>query len=137
MRVPRSFRATKPICSETGCRNPFDLWVEDGWVGMVSLSLPTIPVVAEEGGVGESHPLLYVRWHERVYDTDDQGGDVWYHERRELTVYGRDMRKGIGLVDGIALFSSIDLPLRAKPCQTNPSQKQMDRERWPQIVPDL
>ena len=47
-----------------------------GWmVGMVSLSLPTIPVIAEEGGVGDSHPLLYVRWHERVYDTDDQGND--------------------------------------------------------------
>ena len=43
-------------------------FVGRGWmVGMVSLSLPTIPVVAEEGGVGESHPLLYVRWHDRVY----------------------------------------------------------------------
>ena len=47
-----------------------------GWmVGMVSLSLPTIPVIAEEGGVGDSHPLLYVRWHERVYTKDDQGND--------------------------------------------------------------
>ena len=69
-------------------------FVGRGWmVGMVSLSLPTIPVVAEEGGVGESHPLLYVRWHERVYSQDDQGNDRWYHERRELTVYGRDMKK--------------------------------------------
>ena len=109
-----------------------------GWmVGMVSLSLPTIPVVAEEGGVGDSHPLLYVRWHERVYSQDDQGNDHWWHQRRELTVYGRDMKKEIGLVDGIALFSSTGVPLRAKPCQTNRPQKQMDRERWPQIVPDL
>ena len=56
-----------------------------GWmVGMASLSLPTLPVIVEEGGVGDSHPLLYVRWHERVHDTDDQGNDVWYHERRVL-----------------------------------------------------
>ena len=98
-------------------------------VGMVSLSLPTIPVIAEEGGVGDSHPLLYVRWHERVHDTDDQGDDVWYHERRELTVYGRDMRK--------QLLSSTGVSLRAKPCETNPTQKQMDRGQWRQIVPDL
>ena len=31
MRVPKSFRATKPISSETDCRNPFDLWDVDGW----------------------------------------------------------------------------------------------------------
>ena len=48
-----------------------------GWmVGMVSLSLPTIPVIAEEGGVGDSHPLLYVRWHERVHDKRSRGGCV-------------------------------------------------------------
>ena len=53
-------------------------------VGMVSLSLPTIPVIGEDF-VGNAEPLLYVRWHERVYDKDDQGNDVWFHERRELT----------------------------------------------------
>ena len=64
-----------------------------GWmVGMVSLSLPTIPVIGEDF-VGDSHPLLYVRWHERVYDKDDQGDDVWFHERRELTLRGQDMKK--------------------------------------------
>ena len=76
-----------------------------GWmVGMVSLSLPTIPVIAEEGEVGDSHPLLYARWHERVHDTDDQGGDVWYHERREFTVYGRDMRKEMASSTGSHFF---------------------------------
>ena len=79
-----------------------------GWmVGMASLSLPTIPVVTEEGGVGESHPLLYVRWHERAHDTDDQGGDVWYHERRELTVYGRDMRKELASSTGSQFFHQL------------------------------
>jgi len=61
-------------------------------VGMVSLSLPTIPVVGEDF-VGNAEPLLYVRWHERVYDKDDQGDDVWFHERRELTLRGQDMKK--------------------------------------------
>jgi len=51
-------------------------FVGRGWmVGMVSLSLPTIPVVGEDF-VGNQEPLLYVRWHERVYAKDDQGDDV-------------------------------------------------------------
>ena len=79
-----------------------------GWmVGMVSLSLPTIPVIAEEGGVGDSHPLLYVRWHERVYTKDDQGNDRWYHERREFTVYGRDMRKEMTSSTGSHFFHQL------------------------------
>ena len=79
-----------------------------GWmVGMASLSLPTIPVLAEEGGVGDSHPLLYVRWHERVYIQDDQGNDRWYHERRELTVYGARYEKGDDLVDGVQFFHQL------------------------------
>ena len=61
-------------------------------MGMVSLSLPTIPVVGEDF-VGNAEPLLYVRWHERVYDKDDQGNDEWFHERRELTLRGQDMKK--------------------------------------------
>ena len=76
-------------------------------VGMVSLSLPTILVIVEEGGVGDSHPLLYVRWHERVYDTDDQGNDRWYHERRELTIYGRDMRKEMASSTGSHFFHQL------------------------------
>ena len=93
-------------------------------VGMMSLSLPTIPVIAEEGGVGDSHPLLYVRWHERVHDTDDQGGDVWYHERREFTVYGRDMRKEMASSMGSHFFHQLVYRYeqsRAK--QTHPKNK--------------
>ena len=79
-----------------------------GWtVGMASLSLPTIPVVAEEGGVGESHPLLYVRWHERVHDKDEQGNDVWWHQRRELFTYGRDMKKELASSTGSHLLHQL------------------------------
>ena len=28
-----------------------------------------------------------------MYDKDDQGDDVWFHERRELTLRGQDMKK--------------------------------------------
>ena len=99
--------------------------MERGWmVGMVSLSLPTIPVIAEEGGVGESHPLLYVRWHERVYAQDDQGNDRWWHQRRELTVYGRDMRKELASSTGSHFFHQLVYRYeqsRAK--QTEPKNK--------------
>ena len=68
-------------------------FVGRGWmVGIVSLSLPSIPTVGEDF-VGNAEPLLYVRWHERVYDKDDKGDDVWFHERRELTLRGQDMKK--------------------------------------------
>ena len=80
-------------------------FVGRGWmVGMVSLSLPTIPVIAEEGLVGDSHPLLYVRWHERVYSKDDFGNDRWWHERRELFTYGRDMKKELASSTGSHFF---------------------------------
>jgi len=74
-------------------------------VGMVSLSLPSIPVV-EQQLVGDSHPLLYVRWHERVHDKDDQGNDVWWHQRRELFVYGRDMRDQLLSSTGSHFFTN-------------------------------
>ena len=93
-------------------------------VGMVSLSLPTIPVVAEEGGVGESHPLLYVRWHDRVYSKDDQGNDHWYHERRELFTYGRDMKKELASSTGSHLFHQLVYRYeQARAKQTAPKNK--------------
>jgi len=75
-------------------------------VGMVSLSLPTIPVVGEQF-VPDSNPLLYVRWHERVYAKDDQRGDVWWHQRRELFVYGRDMRDHLSSSTGVQFFHQL------------------------------
>jgi len=93
-------------------------------VGMVSLSLPTIPVVAEEGGLGESHPLLYVRWHERVYSKDDQGNDRWWHQRRELFVYGRDMRKEMASSTGSHFFHQLVYRyVQARAKQTQPLNK--------------
>ena len=82
-------------------------FVGRGWmVGMVSLSLPTIPVVGEDF-VGNQEPLLYVRWHERVHDTDDQGNDVWFHERRELTLRGQDMKEEMASSTGSQFFHKL------------------------------
>ena len=75
-------------------------------VGMVSLSLPTIPVEGEHF-VSDPDPLLYVRWHERVYAKDDQGDDVWWHQRRELTVRGRDMKDGVASSTGSQFFHKL------------------------------
>ena len=55
-------------------------FVGRGWqVGMVSLSLPTIPPIGQPF-VNEKDPLLFVRWHERVYVKDDQDNDRWWHQ---------------------------------------------------------
>ena len=62
-------------------------------VGMVSLSLPTIPVVAEEGGVGDSHPLLYVRWHEHDFKVEEFG-DAWWFQEQGMDREGSRHEKG-------------------------------------------
>ena len=68
-------------------------FVGRGWmVGMVSLSLPAIPVV-EQQLVGDSYPLLYVRWHEHDFKIDDWGSEAWWYEQQEWTVRGQDMKK--------------------------------------------
>ena len=61
-------------------------------MGMVSVSLPAIPVV-EQQLVGDSHPLLYVRWHEHDFKIDDWGQEAWWYEQQEWTVRGQDMKK--------------------------------------------
>ena len=73
---------------------------------MVSLSLPTFPVVGEQF-VNEKDPLLFVRWHERVYDQDDEGNDRWWHERRELKILGKDMKEGFLLSAGYQFFQKL------------------------------
>jgi len=90
MPVPVSFLTTVSVILETVCR-----FVGRGWqVRMVTLSLPAIPVVGEQF-VNEKDPLLYVRWHERVYGKDDQDNDRWWHERRELKILGEDMKESL------------------------------------------
>ena len=100
-------------------------FVGRGWqVGMVSLSLPTIPVVGEQF-VNEKEPLLYVRWREWVYEQDDQGNDRWWHQRRELKILGEDMKEGLSSSTGFQFFSKTDSSLRSRKSQSNQTQKQM------------
>ena len=75
----------------------------DWQVGLVSLSLPTVPVVGESF-VAAKDPLLYVRWHERVLDTDDS---QLYHQRRELTLLGQDMTQEDLLATGQQFFKTL------------------------------
>ena len=75
-------------------------------MGMVSLSLPTIPVVGEEF-VNEKEPLLYVRWHERIYDKDDDGDEYLWHERQELKILGEDMKEGLSSSTGFQFFQKL------------------------------
>ena len=76
-------------------------------MGMVSLSLPTIPRVGEQF-VGEKEPLLYVRWHERVYEKDDiQNTEWWSHERHELKLFGRDMKDSVSWSTGSQFFHKL------------------------------
>ena len=82
-------------------------FVGRGWhVGMMSLSLPTIPVLGEHF-VNDQDPLLYVRWHERVYAKDDQGNDVWWHQRRELKLKGQDMKDSLSSSTGSQFFQKL------------------------------
>ena len=82
-------------------------FVGRGWqVEMVSLSLPTIPVGGEQF-VNEQDPLLYVRWHERVYSKDDQDDDVWWHQRREMKLLGQDMKDSLSSSTGSQFFQKL------------------------------
>ena len=66
-----------------------------GWmVGLVSLSLPTIPIVAETF-IGNAEPLLYVRWYEHDFKIDDWGSEAWWYEQQEWTARGQDMKKAM------------------------------------------
>ena len=91
--------------------------------GHGDLSLPTIPVVGENF-VGNAEPLLYVRWHERVYAKDDQGDDVWWHQRRELTLRGQDMKDHWSSSTGSHFFHQLVYRYeQARAKQTKPLNK--------------
>ena len=80
------------------------LFVGQDWqVGLVSLSLPSVSAVGENFVDGKD-PLLYVRWHERVLDTDD---NQLYHQRRELTVLGENMSREALLSTGQQFFKAL------------------------------
>ena len=95
-----------------------------GWqVGMASLSLPTIPLVGESF-VNEKDPLLYVRWHERVYEKDDQGDDRWWHQRREWKLLGQDMKDKLSSSTGYRFFETlVHRYEQAKASRTQPKNK--------------
>ena len=75
----------------------------DWQVGLVSLSLPNVPAVGETF-IAAKDPLLYVRWHERVLDTDD---NQLYHQRRELTLLGNQMTQADLLATGQQFFKTL------------------------------
>ena len=67
------------------------------------VSLPSVPAVGENF-VDAKDPLLYVRWHERVLDTDF---NRLFHERRELTVLGEHMSREALLSTGQQFFKAL------------------------------
>ena len=100
-------------------------FVGRGWqVGMVSLSLPTIPVVGE-AFVNEKDPLLYVRWHERVYEQDDQCNDRWWHQRREWKLLGQDMKESLSSSSSGSLKNWCIATIKNEPSQPNPKTNGM------------
>ena len=86
-------------------------------MGVVSLSLPSVPAVGESFVDGKD-PLLYVRWHERVLNTDD---DRLYHQRRELTVLGEHMSREAFLSTGQQFSKTL--------------VRRYDQDRTQQVVP--
>ena len=51
--------------------------------------------------------LLYVRWHERIYDKDDDGDEYWWHERQELKILGEDMKEGLSSSTGFQFVQKL------------------------------
>ena len=94
-------------------------FVGRGWqVGMVSLILPTIPLVGKSF-VNEKDPLSYVRWHQRVYKQDDQGNDRRWHQRRELKILGQDVIETLSWSTGYQFFQKTDSSLRSRKSQSS------------------
>ena len=59
-----------------------------------------------------------------MYDKDDQGDDVWWHQRRELFVYGRDMRDLLSSSTGSHFFHQLVYRYeQARAKQTQPKNK--------------
>ena len=90
---------------------------QDWQVELVSLSLPSVPIVGENF-VDAKDPLLYVRWHERVLDLNS---DRLYHERRELTVLGEHVSRETLLSTGQQFFKAL--------------VRRYDQERTSRVVP--
>ena len=91
----------------------------------MSLSLLTIPVVGEDF-VGNQEPLLYVRWHERVYEKDDLGNTEWWlHEQRELKLFARDMKDSWSSSTGSQFFHQL-----VYRCEQERAKRTQPKNRW-------
>ena len=97
------FPNNHPHCFKNQLQRPIRFVGQDWQVGLVSLSLPYVPAVGENF-VDDKDPPLYVRWHERMLDTDD---NQWYHQRRELTVLGENMSREPLLSTGQQFFKAL------------------------------
>ena len=103
----------------------------DWQVGLVSLSLPNVPAVGETF-IGVKDPLLYVRWHERVLDTDDS---QLYHQRRELTLLGNQMTQADLLSTGQQFFKTLVRRYEQARAQRVVPQSQLAEDNGTKLYP--
>ena len=75
----------------------------DWQVGLVFLSLPSVPAVGESF-VAASDPLMYVRWHIHAWHTVDKR---YYHYRQELFLLGKNVTKEDLLSTGQEFFKTL------------------------------
>ena len=64
---------------------------------------------------------VYVRWHERVYEQDDQGNDRLWHQRRELKMLDQDMKESLSSSSGSQFFENWFIAtIKKEPIEPNP-----------------
>ena len=97
------FPTNEPHSFKNRLPRPIRFVGSDWQVGLVSVSLPNVPAVGETF-IAAKDPLLYVRWHERLLDTDDS---QLYHQRRELTLLGNQMTPADLLSSGQQFFKTL------------------------------
>ena len=103
----------------------------DWQVGLVSLSLPNVPAVGETF-IAAKDPLFYVRWHERVLDTDDSR---LYHQRRELTLLGNQMSQADLLSTGQQFFKTLVRRYEQTRAQRVVPQSQLAEDNGTKLYP--
>ena len=97
------FPANRPHRFKNRLPRPIRFVGSDWQVGLVNVSLPNVPAVGESF-VAAVDPLLYVRWHKRVLDTDDNN---YYRQRREFTLLGNQMTPEDLLTTGQQFFKTL------------------------------
>ena len=97
------FANNQAHCFKNRLPRPIRFVGPDWQVGLVSLSLPNVPAVGESF-VAAQDPLLYVRWHVRVWNTVD---NRYYHYRRQYGVLGQNMAEKHLLSTGQQFFKTL------------------------------